>query len=123
MQWENVLLFINRITVGTADPVIGKDIGFYLFSLPLLEILRGYLNSMLLATLLVTLAIYYIRGGIAINPAWPDNCPAGPLASGTPAGPLLLYHSRRFLSGRVQGCCTATKVPSMVLAMLMSMSG
>lgn len=67
MQWENVLLFINRITVGTADPVIGKDIGFYLFSLPLLEILRGYLNFMLLTTLLVTLAIYYIRGGIALT--------------------------------------------------------
>ena len=57
LQWENVLLFINRVSVGTTDPVIGKDIGFYLFSLPLLEILRGYLNFMLLATLLVTLLV------------------------------------------------------------------
>ena len=67
MQWENVLLFINRVSVGTVDPVIGKDIGFYLFSLPLLEILRGYLNFMLLATLLVTVVVYYIRGGIALT--------------------------------------------------------
>jgi len=67
LQWENVLLFINRVSVGTADPIIGKDIGFYLFSLPLLETLRGYLNFMLLATLLVTLVIYYIRGGIALT--------------------------------------------------------
>jgi uncharacterized protein len=67
MQWENVLLFINRVVVGTADPVIGKDIGFYLFSLPLLEMIRAYLSFMLLATLLVTLLVYYIRGGIALT--------------------------------------------------------
>ena len=67
MQWENVLLFINRVSVGTIDPVIGKDIGFYLFSLPLLEMLRVYLNLMLLATILVTLAVYFIRGGIALT--------------------------------------------------------
>ncbi|MDK9718706.1 MAG: UPF0182 family protein [Trichlorobacter sp.] len=67
MQWESVLLFINRVSVGTADPVIGRDIGFYLFSLPLFELLRGYLNFMLLATLLVTVVVYYIRGGIALT--------------------------------------------------------
>ena len=67
MQWEHVLLFINRVSVGTIDPVIGKDIGFYLFSLPLLEMLRVYLNLMLLATILVTLVVYFIRGGIALT--------------------------------------------------------
>ena len=67
MQWENVLLFINKVSVGTIDPVIGKDIGFYLFSLPLMETFRAYLNFMLLATLLVTLVVYYIRGGIALT--------------------------------------------------------
>jgi uncharacterized membrane protein (UPF0182 family) len=67
LQWENVLLFTNRVSVGTSDPVIGKDLGFYLFSLPLLEMLRSYLNFMLLATLLVTAVVYYIRGGIALT--------------------------------------------------------
>ena len=42
LQWEEVLLFTNRVTVGTVDPVIGKDIGFYLFSLPFLEMLKGF---------------------------------------------------------------------------------
>lgn len=67
LQWENVLLFINKVSVGIADPVTGRDIGFYLFSLPLFDALRGYLNFMLLATLLVTLVTYYIRGGIALT--------------------------------------------------------
>lgn len=67
LQWDKVLLFINRVSVGTSDPVIGKDIGFYLFSLPLFDMLRAYLNFMLLATILVTCAVYFIRGGIALT--------------------------------------------------------
>ena len=47
---EEVLLFTNAVTVGTVDPVIGKDIGFYLFSLPFLEMLKSFAGFMVLAT-------------------------------------------------------------------------
>jgi uncharacterized membrane protein (UPF0182 family) len=67
MQWENVLLFANMATVGIKDPVIGKDVGFYLFQLPLLEILKGFLLFMLSATMLMVAGVYYLRGGIAIT--------------------------------------------------------
>lgn len=67
VQWEHVLLFINRVVVGASDPVIGQDIGFYLFSLPFLELLRAYLHFMLLAALLITTVVYYIRGGITLT--------------------------------------------------------
>jgi len=67
MQWEAVLLFINRVTVGTADPIIGKDIGFYLFSLPFWELLKGYAGLVLLAATVVTGAVYYVRGGITLT--------------------------------------------------------
>jgi uncharacterized membrane protein (UPF0182 family) len=67
LQWENVLLFTNRVVVGTPDPIIGKDIGFYLFSLPLMETLKGFGSVTLLATMVVTAAAYYIRGGISLS--------------------------------------------------------
>ncbi|MBL0226700.1 MAG: UPF0182 family protein [Geobacteraceae bacterium] len=67
LQWENALLFINKVTVGTVDPVIGKDIGFYLFSLPFLEALKAFASFMLLATLLITSVVYYVRGGITLT--------------------------------------------------------
>lgn len=67
LQWEQVLLFSNRTTVGTIDPVIGKDIGFYLFSLPFMELLKAFATSLLLATALITAVTYYIRGGIALT--------------------------------------------------------
>ncbi|MHB8121179.1 MAG: UPF0182 family membrane protein [Desulfuromonadaceae bacterium] len=64
MRWEEILLFTNRVDVGTVDPVIGKDIGFYLFSLPLLEMLKGFAGFMLLATAVVVGVVYFVRGGI-----------------------------------------------------------
>jgi uncharacterized membrane protein (UPF0182 family) len=67
MQWEDVLLFTNRVTVGTVDPVIGKDIGFYLFSLPLMELLKGFCSFMLSVTMLMVGAVYFVRGGIVLT--------------------------------------------------------
>jgi uncharacterized membrane protein (UPF0182 family) len=66
-HWQDVLMFLNRADVGTADPVIGLDIGFYLFTLPLLELLHGFARFMLPATLLLCAAIYYLRGGITLT--------------------------------------------------------
>jgi hypothetical protein len=58
---------MNRVTVGTVDPVIGKDIGFYLFSLPFLLMLKGFASFTLLVTALLATAVYYVRGGIRLS--------------------------------------------------------
>ena len=67
LRWEEVLLFTNRVDVGTVDPVIGKDIGFYLFTLPLLEMLKGFASFVLLATAVVVGVVYFVRGGITLS--------------------------------------------------------
>jgi hypothetical protein len=67
MQWDYLLLFMNKLPVGTVDPVIGKDIGFYLFNLPLLEMLKAFAGFLLLTTTVMTLAVYYVRGGITLT--------------------------------------------------------
>ena len=67
LQWEQLLLFANKVAVGTVDPVIGKDIGFYLFSLPFLAMLKGFASFLLVATVLLSAAIYYVRGGITLT--------------------------------------------------------
>jgi hypothetical protein len=67
LQWEELLLFINRVTVGMKDPVFSKDLGFFLFSLPFLELLKGFAGFMLLATAIMVGAVYYLRGGISIT--------------------------------------------------------
>jgi uncharacterized membrane protein (UPF0182 family) len=67
LRWEEVLLFTNRVDVGTVDPVIGKDIGFYLFSLPFWEMLKGFAGFALLATAAMVGAVYFVRGGIILT--------------------------------------------------------
>ena len=66
-QWEEVLLFTNQATVGTIDPVLGKDIGFYLFSLPFMETLKVFATFLVLTTALIAAATYFIRGGITLT--------------------------------------------------------
>ena len=67
MQWESILLFANMVTVGIKDPIIGKDIGFYLFQLPLMQMLNGFALFMVSATMALAVAVYYLRGGIALT--------------------------------------------------------
>jgi uncharacterized membrane protein (UPF0182 family) len=67
LHWEKVLLFTNSVTVGIADPVIGRDLGFYLFTLPLQEALKAFAGFVLLSTAILTGVAYYFRGGIALT--------------------------------------------------------
>ena len=67
MLWQNALLFINSFTVGTPDPVLGKDIGFYLFRMPLLEQLNAFAGFMVPVTALMVAALYYLRGGVTFT--------------------------------------------------------
>ncbi len=67
MQWQELLLFTNKLTVGMADPIIGMDIGFYLFSLPLLEMCKGFSSFIVLASTVTAAAVYYVRGGILLT--------------------------------------------------------
>jgi uncharacterized membrane protein (UPF0182 family) len=65
--WEDVLLFTNRVNVGTLDPVNGKDIGFYLFSLPFLEMLTAFAGLMLPVVMVMVALLYWLRGAITLS--------------------------------------------------------
>ncbi|HJV64999.1 MAG TPA: UPF0182 family protein [Geomonas sp.] len=67
-HWQNALLFTNGLTVGTADPVLGTDIGFYLFNLPLLEQANVFAGFLFFITAVMVAALYYLNGGIVISP-------------------------------------------------------
>jgi uncharacterized membrane protein (UPF0182 family) len=67
MQWEKLLLFIYASPVGKNDPVLGRDLGFYLFSLPFLEMLKTFAGFMLLVAAVMVGLVYYVRGGITLT--------------------------------------------------------
>ena len=67
VRWDEFLLFLNRVPYGTADPLFGRDISFYLFELPIYEALQQWTISLLLLTLLGTLAIYAANNAVEIQ--------------------------------------------------------
>jgi uncharacterized membrane protein (UPF0182 family) len=60
--WERFLLYIWGGSFGTVDPVYGRDIGFYIFRLPLLRTLESSLLWLFLFTFLVVAAGYALAG-------------------------------------------------------------
>ncbi len=66
-KWEEILLFINRLELGMQDPVFNKDISFYMFTLPLIDTVKGFAGLTVVLTAIVTLTSYFLRGGIAIS--------------------------------------------------------
>jgi uncharacterized membrane protein (UPF0182 family) len=57
-QWETAIQFLYRTNFGTADPLFGLDVSFYLFNLPLFEFIQGWISSLLFVTLIGAAAIY-----------------------------------------------------------------
>ena len=60
-QWENYLRFFNATPFGVSDPLFNRDIDFYVFQLPFLNHLYGWLMTVLILTTLATALIYFVR--------------------------------------------------------------
>lgn len=68
-QWRTFLLWINREPFGTKDPEFGRDIGFYVFSLPWLHFVVDFLMTALVLGLLAALLVHYVFGGVSLQSA------------------------------------------------------
>ena len=68
-RWETWLYFLYGTPFGKVDPILGRDIGFYVFTLPLLEMLYGTLLGTLALGAAVTVAAYVFAGEAGLDPA------------------------------------------------------
>lgn len=68
-QWETWLYFLHGVPFGTADPILGRDVSFYVFTLPLFQHLQGLLFFVLFLTTAVVVASYLLGGEVAFDPA------------------------------------------------------
>lgn len=65
--WEKVLRYANPTTFGKSDPLFGKDIGFYVFQLPLLKALCSGAMVALGVCLIVSVLLYIFDRKIAAD--------------------------------------------------------
>ena len=65
-QWQAFLLWRNGsdLAFGSPEPLFGRDPAFYVFSLPWLQFMQGWLFSALVGVTLLTALAHYLWGGI-----------------------------------------------------------
>jgi len=60
-NWDVILKYWNGVATGVKDPILGKDVGFYLFTLPFLDSLYMLLFSISLIALVSSFIISFLR--------------------------------------------------------------
>jgi uncharacterized membrane protein (UPF0182 family) len=58
--WLTVLQYLNRAPFGVNDPIFNKDAGFYVFTLPIYELINQYIMTLLIITALAVGLIYFL---------------------------------------------------------------
>ncbi|HXG45105.1 MAG TPA: UPF0182 family protein [Gemmatimonadales bacterium] len=72
-EWApEIILALRAVPYGQADPLLGRDIGFYVTRLPFWRLLHGHLLLLVLLALAGVLALYVVIGAVA----WRDRRPA-----------------------------------------------
>ena len=66
-NWDVILRFIRQAPYGQSDPLYGKDIGFYLFSLPAYVALKNWMLLTLVFCALVAGAVYWAHGDLTLE--------------------------------------------------------
>jgi uncharacterized membrane protein (UPF0182 family) len=82
-QWETLLQYFNSSPYGEVDPIFGKDISFYFFTLPLWLLVKSLLWETMIVLSLGVGLIYFFKRFIYVGPT----------------GVVLLPDARRTLSG------------------------
>jgi len=63
-NWETWLLWRNAVSFGTADPILGRDVSYYVFSLPFLQLARGLAQGLIILAALLSAALYLVSGSL-----------------------------------------------------------
>ncbi len=60
-HWQDILLFTNSQSFGRQDPQFHRDLGFYVFRLPVYRFVLDWLLAVLAVTTVATVAVYALR--------------------------------------------------------------
>src|SRR5437870_8103564 len=84
-RWPGVLQFLHRTPFGATDPVFGREVSYYVFTLPVIAGAIGLVIAVTTLTLLATIVLYVVRRDIVV---FRRQVPAGP--SGRRGGAVLM---------------------------------
>ncbi len=65
-QWQTYLLWANGSDFGTKDPQFGRDLGFFVFDVPFIQLVIGFLTMALVLAIICAVVTHYIYGGLQL---------------------------------------------------------
>ncbi|MBI4611346.1 MAG: UPF0182 family protein [Candidatus Rokubacteria bacterium] len=65
--WETVLIYFNGVPFKVTDPLFGRDLTFYVFSLPFWRLVYAWGLFLLAATLALSLALYVLQRSLVLT--------------------------------------------------------
>ncbi|MDB9529088.1 UPF0182 family protein [Oscillatoria sp. CS-180] len=101
-QWTKVLTAINPVTFGSTDPLFERDISYYLFRLPFLEVLEFWFISLIFFALASVTLLYLLSGNSLSNGRFPGFSPKQQRHLYGLSGVLLLATSLNHWLGRYE---------------------
>lgn len=134
-QWQSWLLFRNQRDFGVTDPQFNADVGFYVFRLPFLQFLVGWLFAAAILLVILTAAVHFLNGGIRVQGSGPRLASATKVHLSVLFAVLAVLNAARYwlqrfeltLSGRgvVQGATYTdvnAQLPALNLLILVSLA-
>jgi len=67
-EWLAVLQYLHAAPFGNADPVLGRDAGFYVFTFPVLDVAYRFLLAIVGFSLAGSIVIYVVTAGVWFGP-------------------------------------------------------
>jgi uncharacterized protein len=71
VHWETVLGYFNATRFGVADPLFGHDLSFFVFVLPLWQLVYGWVITLVTSTIVLTLAVYVLQRSLVLTSRGP----------------------------------------------------
>lgn len=68
VRWDDVLRFIWSQPFGNVDPVFGREISFYMFQLPFLNMIQGSITALTFMTTFLLAVVYFATDMISARP-------------------------------------------------------
>lgn len=65
--WEDILKYFNRTEFNVVDPIHQRDIGFYLFNLPLYEGIHSWFFTLFVTAAILSSAVYVLKQRINLE--------------------------------------------------------
>ncbi len=66
-SWLQILEYLNATPFGVADPILGRDASFYVFTLPVYDLARSTLIVIVVLSLIASAALYAFSGGVGFE--------------------------------------------------------